>query len=165
VRVRVAAYRAAPDNNKALRSGFESQAPDSVQEKAIVTTTESSIIVTDDLIVKYRSRFNLNARVWQDHIVRGYVLALSTRLTIASMMSWTQAETDIAATLARFEPLEEIREHSYAGSVLWIAFNAHCAQDMETTRTAIETALKLWTNDVRLLRMRDTVCSSKKRAS
>lgn len=124
--------------------------------------TEPPIAVTDELIDTYRSRFNLNARAWQDPIVRGYVLALSRRLTIASMMHWQQVETDITATLAHFEPLEEIREHSYAGSVLWIAFNAYCARDVATTQAAIGAALRMWPGDTRLVRMREALITQER---
>jgi hypothetical protein len=116
-----------------------------------------TILVDDALLDKYRARFELNARDWQDPIVRGYVLALSTRLTIALMAGWDAAVTDIAATLARFEPLHEICEYEYGGHVLWIAFNWYCVRDVETTRAAIEAACRKWPEDGRLVRMRDVV--------
>ena len=118
---------------------------------------DQKILVTDDLIVKYRSKWDLNARNWQSEHVRGYVLALSRQLTIAAEMRWQHNITDITALLARYEPLEAVREHDYAGSVLWIAYNWYCARDIVTTRAAIAYALKRWPEDERLLRMLEVV--------
>lgn len=123
--------------------------------------SETPIIVTDALIDKYRARFDLSARVWQDPIVRSYVLALSTRITIALVAGHARTAHDIATMLASLEPLEAIREHDYGGHVLWIGFNWHAARDRETTRVAIETALRKWSEDARLLRMRDVVTAAR----
>jgi hypothetical protein len=111
--------------------------------------------ITDALLARYRSRFDLSARVWQSEHVRGYVLALSTRITIALSAGHARTAHDIAAMLASLEPLEAIREHDYSGHVLWIAYNWHAVRDAETTRVAIETALRKWPEDARLLRMRE----------
>jgi hypothetical protein len=119
--------------------------------------SETPIIVTDALIDKYRSRFDLSARVWQSEHVRGYVLALSTRITIALSAGHESTAHDIATMLASLEPLEAIREQDYGGHVLWIAYNWYCVRDRETTRAAIDVALRKWPGDARLLRMRDVV--------
>lgn len=114
---------------------------------------ETKIIVTDELISKYRSRYELNARNWQDQAVKGYVVGLSSHLTIAKAMGWESTVTDITALLARFEPLENIRENDYGGHVLWIAYNWYVMRDVKTTHAAIEAALAKWPEDARLVRM------------
>lgn len=122
---------------------------------------ETKILVTDDLIDKYRSKFELNSRHWQSEHVRGYVLALSRQLTICAQMDWQHNITDITALLARYEPLHERDEQSYGGNVLWIAYNWYCARDIDTTRGAIKYALRTWPGDERLLRMMDVVNAAK----
>jgi hypothetical protein len=121
--------------------------------RKLVTTTT----ITDALLARYRSRFDLSARAWQSEHVRGYVLALSTRITIALVAGHESTAHDIATMLASLEPLEAIREHEYGGHVLWIGYNWHAVRDRETTRVAIEVALRKWPGDARLVRMREVV--------
>lgn len=120
---------------------------------------EAKIIITDDLIVKYRATYELNSRVWQDPGVQRHVVSLSRQLTIAKMAGWEHIVTDITATLIHLEPLHEIPENSYASLVLQIAFTYYCIRDLEASMNTVEAALKHFPNDTRFQRMQNTLRS------
>lgn len=93
----------------------------------------------------------LSARSWQDECIHGYVIALVRQLATAS----TSDAAAIAALLDQHEPLHEVREHSRAGHVLWIAYNWHCVRDLDGTGPAVERALRRWPEDGWLREMRE----------
>lgn len=93
---------------------------------------------------------SLSARHWQDECIHGYCTAL-----VRHAAACTTDATAITALLAQHEPLHEVRLHSYAGHVLWIAYNWHCVRELGGTGAAAEEALREWPEDGWLRRMRE----------
>lgn len=111
------------------------------------------ILVTDELVDRYRSTIDLLHREWRDERVRDWCTYLTTYLKRAINGFYSEAViTDIVAVLIQCEPLHERVQTSYEGTMLWVCSRRY-SDDRDGLQRAVTTALERFPEDARFQRI------------